>query len=148
MPPINCFEGGERKREWSQGKQKAVSLVQVEAKPAPDFPTFECWNHTWLWHQAMSFNMFWQPCMPLSMHCVLFYDVWVGLALSGYTYLCVCFFQILVKSWRNLFPISWPFITNPKWLQWYLQTYTQEALRIGFIIYLPRSSVKPVFMLI
>lgn len=57
------------------------------------------------------------------------------------------FFQILVKSWRNLFPISWPFITNPKWLQHYLQTYRQEALRIGSIIYLPRSSVKTVLCL-
>lgn len=57
------------------------------------------------------------------------------------------FFQIIVKTWRNLFPISWSFITNLKWLQHYLQTYRQEALRIGSIIYLHRSSVKPVLCL-
>lgn len=56
-------------------------------------------------------------------------------------------FQILVKCWRNLFPISWPFITNPKRLQHYLQTDWQEALRIRSIIYLLRSSVKLVLWL-
>lgn len=49
----------------------------------------------------MSFNMFIWSCMPLSMHCVLFYDVWVGLTLSGCTYLC--FFRFLWKAGGSCF---------------------------------------------
>lgn len=62
---------------------------------APHFHTSECWNDTWLWHQAASFNMLMQARMPLSTHCVLFYAVWVGLALSGCMHLC--FFR---SSWK------------------------------------------------
>lgn len=93
----------------------------------------------------MSFNMFIQYGMP-GKHalCIILWCLSWTHTFWGHVFV---FFQILVKSWKKLFPISWPFITNPKWLQHYRQTYTQEALRIGSIIYLPRSSAKPVLCL-
>lgn len=49
----------------------------------------------------MSLNMFRWPCVPLSMHYVLFYDVWVGLIFSGCTYLC--FFRFLWNAGGTCF---------------------------------------------
>lgn len=87
--------------------------------------------------------MFLQPCLPWSMHCIILWCLswthtpWV------HTFVLFFFFQILVRSRRSLFPISWPFIANPEWLQRYLQTRIQEALRIGPVLHVPSSSLKP-----
>jgi hypothetical protein len=78
---------------------------------------------TSLWHSIWSMAR-----MLLSMNSVLFYDVCIGRILLG----CMLF-QILAKSWENLFPIPWPFITNRNWQQCYLQPRRQEAHRLRSI---------------